>query len=116
MPVSDAKRRNNDNYNAKCDAIILRPRKEAGRRIRAAAAERGESLQGYILEAVRLRMERDAARSAAVSAENAAAARLAAPPVRRPAAIPTEEQSAALRRISDPERRKAAMIAALRGD
>lgn len=61
MPVSETKRRNNDAYNAKCDAIMLRPRKEAGQEIRSAAAAAGQSLQGYILQAVRERMERDRA-------------------------------------------------------
>ena len=41
MPVSATKRRNNDNYNAKCDYISIRP------------------LQGYILQAVRARMEQE---------------------------------------------------------
>ena len=59
MPVSAAKRRNNDNYNAKCDAITIRPLKPQGTAIRTAAEAAGQSLQGYILQAVRERMERD---------------------------------------------------------
>ena len=59
MPISATKRRNNDKYNAKCDAITIRPLKSAGADIRAAAAAAGQSLQGYILQAVRERMERD---------------------------------------------------------
>lgn len=59
MPVSATKRRNNDNYNAKCDYISLRPLKPDGAAIRAAAAASGQSLQGYILQAVRARMEQD---------------------------------------------------------
>lgn len=59
MPVSESKRRNNDNYNAKCDYISLRPLKPEGAAIRAAAAAAGMSLQGYILRAVRAQMERD---------------------------------------------------------
>lgn len=59
MPVSETKRRNNDNYNAKCDYISLRPLKPDGAAIRAAAAASGQSLQGYILQAVRARMEQD---------------------------------------------------------
>lgn len=43
-------------YQAGRDAIMLRPSKEEGRDIRQAAADAGESLQGYILEAVRQRM------------------------------------------------------------
>lgn len=61
MPVSEAKRRNNDAYNAKCDYISLRPIKAEGEKIRAAAAAAGQSLQGYILQAIHERMERDAA-------------------------------------------------------
>lgn len=59
MPVSETKRRNNDAYNAKCDAIMLRPRRETGQEIRTAAQAAGQSLQGYILQAVRERMERE---------------------------------------------------------
>lgn len=64
MPVSESKRRNNDNYNAKCDYISIRPLKETGAEIRAAAAAAGQSLQGYILQAVRERMARDQAQAA----------------------------------------------------
>lgn len=60
MPVSETKRRNNDKYNATCDNIMVRPKKEIGAAIRAAAADSGQSLQGYILQAVRERMEREA--------------------------------------------------------
>ena len=59
MPVSAARRRTNDAYNAKCDYISLRPLKPDGAAIRAAAAAAGQSLQGYILQAVRARMERE---------------------------------------------------------
>lgn len=59
MPVSEAKRRNNDAYNAKCDTIQLRPLKEEGATIRAAAAAAGQSLQAYVLQACRERMERE---------------------------------------------------------
>jgi len=59
MPVSEAKRRNNDAYNAKCDSILLRPLKEEGATIRAAAAVAGQSLQAYVLQACRERMERE---------------------------------------------------------
>lgn len=59
MPVSASKRRSNDKHNAKCDQILLRPIKEQGEAIRAAAAAAGQSLQGYILQACLERMERD---------------------------------------------------------
>ena len=52
MAVAESKRKGNDRYNAKCDAIILRPLKPAGERIRNAAKVSGKSLQGYILDAV----------------------------------------------------------------
>ncbi len=60
MPVSETKRRNNDAYNAKCDRIVIQPKKEQGQEIRNAAATAGQSLQGYILQAIAERMERDA--------------------------------------------------------
>lgn len=59
MPVSDAKRRNNDKYNAKCDRITVWPLKPEGAAIRAAAKASGQSIQGYILQAVRARMEQE---------------------------------------------------------
>ena len=57
--IPESKRRANDNYNAKCSRFELRPLAEEGQRIRDAAAAAGESLQGYILKAVRERMERE---------------------------------------------------------
>lgn len=63
MPVSETKRRNNDKYNATCDRIVIQPKKETGATIRAAAADAGQSLQGYILQACRERMERDGAKT-----------------------------------------------------
>ena len=62
MPISAAKRAGNDRYNAKCDTIQIRPQKATGERIRAAAAAVGESLQGYILQAVEERMKQEGAR------------------------------------------------------
>ncbi len=59
MPVSDARRRTNDKYNAKCDTIQIRPLRPEGEAIRSAAAAKGQSLQGYILQAVRERMTRE---------------------------------------------------------
>lgn len=59
MPISEAKKRNNANYTAKCDYINVRPLKPEGAAIRAAAAAAGQSLQGYILQAVRTRMEQE---------------------------------------------------------
>ena len=59
MPVSPNKRRNNDAYNAKCDYIAIKPLKPVGADIRAAAAESGQSVQGYVLQAIRDKMARD---------------------------------------------------------
>lgn len=59
MPVSEAKRKNNDKYNAKCDPIQIKPLKNVGREIRDAATAAGQSLQGYILQAIKERMDRD---------------------------------------------------------
>ena len=59
MAVSENKRKNNDNYNKKCDYISIRPLKERGEQIRQAAKLAGQSLQGYILQACAERMERD---------------------------------------------------------
>ena len=57
--VSENKRKSLDAYNATCDYISLRPKKERGMEIRAAAKAAGQSLQGYILEAVQERMDRE---------------------------------------------------------
>ena len=59
MPVSEKKRKSLDAYNATCDYISIRPKKEIGEKIREAAKNADQSLQGYILQAVRERMERD---------------------------------------------------------
>ena len=59
MPVSEAKKRANAKWNAAQDNIMIRPSKERGAKIRAAAAEAGQSLQQYILQATDERMERD---------------------------------------------------------
>lgn len=72
MPISATKRRNNDNYNAKCDYISIRPIKARGQKIRQAAEDAGQSLQGYILQACEERMQRDAANAGQHSAEDAA--------------------------------------------
>lgn len=49
----------NVRYNRSRDNIMVRPTKDDGATIRAAAAAAGQSLQGYILQAVRERMERE---------------------------------------------------------
>lgn len=59
MPVSENKRKSLDRYNATCDYISIRPKKDVGQEIREAAEAAGQSLQGYILQACRERMERE---------------------------------------------------------
>lgn len=56
---TEAKRAGNARHLEKLGRIDIRPYKDEDERIRAAAAAAGESLQGYILKAVRERMERD---------------------------------------------------------
>ena len=45
-------------YQEKRDSIMLRPSKEEGLLIRSVAKEAGQSVQAYILQAVRERMRR----------------------------------------------------------
>lgn len=59
MPVSEAHRRGNNAYKAKCDRIEFMPLKPVGTDIRAAASAAGQSMQAYITQAVRERMTRD---------------------------------------------------------
>ena len=59
MPIPEYKRRNNDVYNAKCDRIEMKPAKPLGTDIRAAAVDAGQSVQAYLLQAVRERMAHD---------------------------------------------------------
>lgn len=54
MPMSAQERVKK--YQQKCDAIMLRPKKEEGERIRAAAAAAGKSVQAYILDILRAAM------------------------------------------------------------
>ncbi len=60
MAMSEAKRAADKRHNAKLDQIMIRPYKEKGAAIRQAAKARGMSLQAYILEAVQMRMDREA--------------------------------------------------------
>ncbi len=59
MAINPKKRITNDRYNAKCMQINIKPLRQEAEAIKAAAASAGQSLQGYILQAVRERMERD---------------------------------------------------------
>ena len=56
---TEAQKRASINYNRKQDNIMIRPTKEEGAEIRAAAANTGQSVQAYVLQAVRERMERE---------------------------------------------------------
>lgn len=62
MP-SEAKKAGNARHVAKLDLIKVQPYKEDGAIIRAAAAASDKSLQGFILEAIREKMERDGYRT-----------------------------------------------------
>ena len=53
---TEAEKRAVYNYQKSRDNIMVRPTKEEGQRIREAAAKAGQSVQAYILQAVRERM------------------------------------------------------------
>ena len=57
MGISEKKKLTNNRYLAKCAQLNLKPPKEEAAAIRAAAAACGQSVQGYILQAVRARMQ-----------------------------------------------------------
>ena len=56
---TDAKRAGNARHQAKLDRIVIQPEKEEGPIIRQSAANVGQSVQGYILQAIKERMERE---------------------------------------------------------
>ena len=58
MATSEARIRANVKYNKSRDNIMIRPSKEIGQQIRQAAAEAGQSVQQYILQAVNDRMQK----------------------------------------------------------
>lgn len=55
---TEAEKRAVREYQKRQDNIMIRPSKEEGARIRTAAAEAGQSVQAYILQAIRDRMEK----------------------------------------------------------
>ena len=59
-----AKRAANARYASKLDQLRVQPSREIGAAIRAAAAASGQSVQRYILDAVRERMAREGSTSA----------------------------------------------------
>lgn len=56
MPVTEAHKRASKKWNESRDNIMIRPDKDEGQQIRAAAAAAGQSVQQFILSAVRMRM------------------------------------------------------------
>lgn len=56
--ASDAKLKANAKYIATLDRIVIQPKKDRGQQIRQAAADAGQSVQQYILQAVSDRMEK----------------------------------------------------------
>ena len=58
MATSEARIRANVKYNKSRDNIMVRPSKEIGQQIRQAAADAGQSVQQYILQAVNDRMQK----------------------------------------------------------
>lgn len=58
MAVSDAHKRASARWNASRDNIMIRPTMDEGREIRDAAAKAGQSVQAYILGAIRERMSK----------------------------------------------------------
>lgn len=61
MGISEKKAASNARHIAKLDQIMIRPTKEKGAEIRAAAAKAGQSVQAYVLQAVQDRMEKEKA-------------------------------------------------------
>jgi uncharacterized protein (DUF1778 family) len=63
MAITEKKAITDKRHQAKLDRLVIQPYKEHGEQIRAAAAASGQSLQGYILQAVEERMAREAAKN-----------------------------------------------------
>lgn len=59
MPSTEAQKRASTNFNRKQDSLMTRTSKAEGARIRAAAAQKGMSVQAYILDTLRARMDAD---------------------------------------------------------
>lgn len=59
MMSTEAQKRASTEFNRKQDNIMIRPSKEIGAKIRAAAADAGQSVQAYVLQAIDQRMERE---------------------------------------------------------
>lgn len=75
MPISKARHKANEKYNAKAyDEIKVRVGKGQKEVIQNAAAECGESLNAYIQKAISERMERDQAQPTNINAQQEPAA------------------------------------------
>lgn len=59
MAYSEARKESNRRSDAKYQQILIKPYKDEAAEIRARAKAAGQSLQGYILQAVRDKMERE---------------------------------------------------------
>lgn len=59
VPLSEAKRLSNKRSDAKYQQILLKPYIAEAEQIRAAAARAEQSVQAYVLQAVRDRMQRE---------------------------------------------------------
>lgn len=59
MPCTEAQKRSNIAYNRRQDSITIRPSKDDGAQIRAAAVAAGQPVQVYIKQACFERMQRD---------------------------------------------------------
>lgn len=68
MPCTEAQKRGNAAYNRRQDNIMIRPSKDKGGAIRAAAAAAGQSVQAYVIQACQERMSRDGFTSSAAPA------------------------------------------------
>lgn len=59
MATSEAQKRASYKWNSSRDNITIRPDKDTGAQIRQAAADAGQSVQQYILDAVKRRIDQD---------------------------------------------------------
>lgn len=59
MALTEAKKASDKRHHDKLDQIMVRPYKSEGEEIRTAAANAGQSVQAYVLQAIRERMNRE---------------------------------------------------------
>ena len=59
MAITARKAENDKRHHEKLDRLVIQPYKNQGAAIRAAADRNGKSVQKYILDAVRIQMEKD---------------------------------------------------------